>query len=196
VAPPPAGPISYFGRWVGGYGIGTNIPPPTPPAKKVVGWFEESDKRRRYPAELERRLQTQWAKFAKDEDDKFLELAPEMANKDTSAKVAKQAAEYLEDVGFSSNDISSLWEGRVSVSLRDHRLQLVIRDALRYREAKSAVPKAKAPAPAARVQRPGTPAERASDSDVRLGDLNKQLNTSGKWKDGAELLIAMRNARR
>jgi len=140
--------------------------------------------------------QTQWAKWATDEDNKFLEAAPEMANKETAAKVTKQATDLLTNLGFSESDIGNLWSGRNNVSLRDHRMQLLIRDAMRYREAKAAVPKAAVAKPVAKVQRPGTPAERATDRDAQLTGLDKTLEESGSIKDGLALLVARRGGRR
>ena len=75
-------------------------------------------------------------------------------------------------------------------------MQLLIRDAMRYREAKAAVPKAAAPKPVAKVQRPGTPAERATERDTQLTGLDKTLEDSGSIKDGLALLVARRSGRR
>lgn len=136
--------------------------------------------------------QTQWGKFAKDEDQKFLDASPDMANKETADKVSRGAITLLEDMGFSQEDLGKLWSGQASVSLRDHRLQLIIRDALRYREAKTAVPKAKVAPVAPRVQRPGSPVERVRDSERANAALDKRLDSTGSWKDAAELLMARR----
>ena len=136
--------------------------------------------------------QTQWGRFAKDEDAKFMDASPDMTDQKTADKVAKGAIALLEDIGFSQDDLGRLWSGQASVSLRDHRLQLIIRDALRYREAKTALPKARVAPVAPRVQRPGSPVERARDSSSALSALDKKLDSSGKWKDAAELLIARR----
>ena len=144
----------------------------------------------------QQQYQTEWAKWATDEDNKFLDAAPEMANKETAAKVTKQATDLLTTLGFSESDIGNLWSGRNNVSLRDHRVQLLIRDAMRYREAKAAVPKAAAPKPVAKVQRPGTPAERATERDTQLTGLDKTLEDSGSIKDGLALLVARRSGRR
>ena len=137
---------------------------------------------------------TKWAQFAKDEDAKFLQAAPEMASGDTATKVAKSSIELLKDKGFTDTDLGKLWNGEASLSLRDHRVQLLIRDAVRYRDAQ-AVAKAKVSKPVPNVQRPGTAPQRAPDRDVHLAQLSKQLDQSGSWKDAARLLMAQRSAR-
>ncbi len=114
--------------------------------------------------------------------------------------IATKAVETLRDTGFSDDDLNKLWSGQASVSLRDHRMQLLIRDAARYRAAKAGVPAKKAALPPSRTLRPGTPAERASDAEVNLDSLSKQLDANNSGYRGArvaaDLLIARRSARR
>lgn len=137
-----------------------------------------------------------WSQFAKDEDNKFAAQATEMSNPAEAQKIATAAVTLLRDTGFSDDDLNKLWQGQASVSLRDHRLQLIIRDAVRYREAKTSGSARKVVAPPPKVLRPGTPAEKASERDQGLERLNNKLNDTGKWKDAAELLLARRAARR
>ncbi len=139
---------------------------------------------------------TKWNQFAQKEDNLFAEQATEMNDPAQAREIATKAVETLRDTGFSDDDLNKLWSGQASVSLRDHRMQLLIRDAARYRAAKAGVPAKKAALPASRTLRPGTPTERASDAQVNLDSLTKNLEASGKWKDGAELLLARRAARR
>ena len=137
-----------------------------------------------------------WNQFAQNEDNLFAAQATEMSDPVQARDIATKAAETLRETGFSDDDLNKLWSGQASVSLRDHRMQLLIRDAARYRAAMAGVPAKKAALPASKTLRPGTPQERASDALVNLDSLNKQLESSGKWKDGAELLLARRAARR
>jgi len=134
---------------------------------------------------------TKWAEFASKEDAKFIELAPEMADKEKATKVADASVALLKDLGFSDQDLGKLWNGEASLSLRDHRAQLLIRDAARYREAQKAV---KAPVKAVpQVQRPGVAKPKGADDDLRIKHLSDKLESSGSWKDAAELLIAQRS---
>jgi len=141
--------------------------------------------------------QSEWTKWAKAEDDKFMQAAPEMANKETAEKATKGARDLLNNLGFSNDDIENLWSGKNNLSLRDHRTQLLIRDAARYREAKAAVPRAAVPKPVPKVQRPGTPVERASDVDAQLSAMNKRLDSGeASWKEAGDYLVALRSAHR
>ncbi len=137
-----------------------------------------------------------WNQFATAEDVKFAAQATEMHNPDEAHRIATAAVTLLRDTGFTDDDLNKLWSGQASVSLRDHRMQLIIRDAARYRQAKASAPTRKAALPASKTLRPGTPAERASDKQVELSSLDKRLNESGKWRDAADLLIARRSGRR
>lgn len=140
-------------------------------------------------------FRTKWDQFAKDEDAKFLDAAPELSDSAVAKKVADGSLSMLKDIGFTESDLSKLWNGEASLSLRDHRAQLLIRDALRYRQAQTAA-KSKTLKPVPVVQRPGSPAARAPESDIRIQNLNKQFDKTASWKDAAELLIAQRSARR
>ncbi len=137
-----------------------------------------------------------WQQFAQAEDNLFAAQATEMNDPVQAKEIATKAIETLRDTGFSDDDLNKLWSGQASVSLRDHRMQLLIRDATRYRAAKAGAPAKKATPQASKTLRPGTPSERASDAQVNLDSLNKNLDSRGHWKDGAELLIARRAARR
>jgi len=133
---------------------------------------------------------TKWAEFASKEDAKFIELAPEMADKEKATKVADASVALLKDLGFSDQDLGKLWNGEASLSLRDHRAQLLIRDAARYREAQKAV---KAPVKAVpQVQRPGVAKPKGADDDLRLKNLEQQLERTGNLRDAANFLVARR----
>ena len=139
-------------------------------------------------------FENQWAEFASKEDAKFIEAAPEMADKDKASKIADASVAMLKNVGFTEQDLAKLWQGKASVSLRDSRVQLLIRDAVRYREAQKAV---KATVKIVQqVQRPGVANARGADADLRIKNLDTQLERSGNWKDAADLLIAQRSKRK
>ena len=150
-------------------------------------------------AEAQQRAQQdfrgKWDKFAKDEDSRFLEAAPEMQDEARASVVRNRSLSLLKDIGFTDEDLSKLWNGEVSLSLRDHRAQLLIRDAVRYRDAQN-VARTKAVKSVPTVQRPGSPAARMPEADIRNRQLEQQFNKSTSWKDAAELLIARRNTRR
>jgi len=138
---------------------------------------------------------SKWEDFARTEDAKFVELAPEMANKERAQKVADASISILKDIGFSEQDLSKLWNGEASLSLRDHRAQLILLKAAKYDEAIAASKTKVAAKPIPPVQKPGTSQARASDDDVRVKQLNDKLDKSGNWKDAAALIMARRASR-
>ena len=101
-----------------------------------------------------------FVEFAKKEDAAFTERAPEAKDPKAFEKVQKGAVDLLKDVGFTDEELGQGWHGQRDFSLRDHRVQLLIRDAYLYREnqarqkeaAKKMASQKKQPSP---VQRPG-----------------------------------------
>ena len=138
--------------------------------------------------------QHNWSSFAQQQDALLLEKAPELADRAQLAKVADGAMGVLRDLGFNDQELSDLWNGRGAMSLRDHRVQLLIRDGVRYRDAHVAARSAAA-RPVPSVQRPGVAAPRGAEADARLSALNSKLEQSGSLKDAAALLVAQRHAR-
>jgi hypothetical protein len=136
-----------------------------------------------------------WRTFVADEDARFRERAPELAGGEALAKTARSAADMLKDLGFSDGELGEMWNGQRSLSLRDHRIQLLIRDGVRFREAQAAAKKPQ-PRPVPDVQRPGPAPARNADADGRVKDLTERLNASGNLRDAAALLVARRAAQR
>ncbi len=142
-------------------------------------------------ARAQQEFRTKWDKFAKDEDGRFSEIVGDVPDQMRAGSVKMLQDSYH----FSDEDLSKLWNGEVSLSLRDHRAQLLIRDAYLYRQAQK-VAKQKTVKPVPTVQRPGSPAARMPEADIQDKRLNAQLDKTGSWKDAAELLLARRSARR
>jgi hypothetical protein len=137
--------------------------------------------------------QSQWSKFAQEQDAKFAESVPEAKDPAKLTKLANSGRELLNDLGFTQSELDKLWSGENSVSLRDARIQRLVVDAIRYREAKAAVPKAAAKT-VPHVQRPGSPALHARDTDTAIAARDKAFNNKPDWRNAAELLIARRAA--
>lgn len=159
--------------------------------KKVAAVTQEVNAARERQAN---EFRSKWSEFASGEDQKLLEKAPELADKTRSQKIADSAVAVLKDIGFSEQDLASAWNGESSVSLRDHRIQLLILDAMKYREAKATASK-----PAVKqvppVQRPGVAkvAVTAAQADVEAAQ--KRFNKSGSLKDAQALRVAQQRAR-
>jgi len=133
-----------------------------------------------------------WAKFAQTEDAKFEKLAPEMADRQSSQRLADATVSTLRGVGFSNEDLQKAWNGDASISLRDHRAQLLLRKAALYDSAQAAASQ-KVVRDIPKVQRPGVSGFRADEhSASELATLSNRLRQTGNWKDAAKFLAARR----
>src|SRR5215472_7564159 len=137
---------------------------------------------------------TQFVEFAKREDDLFKEKVPDMADDTKAAQLQRQALAVLSDLGFDEAELVPLWNGQKELSLRDHRLQLLIRDATLWREAEKKA-KAAATKPVPPVQRPGAATSRQGTDEARVQHLTQRLEQTGSLRDAAALLRARRAAR-
>ncbi len=138
--------------------------------------------------------QTQWSEFTKRQDELFLEKASEMSDKAVASKLQSAAVDVLKEVGFTDDELGKLWNGQASVSLRDHRVQLLIRDGVRYREAQQKA-KAAVAKPVPQVQRPGVAQGANASREAHIQSLETRLSQTGSAKDAAALLRARRAAR-
>ncbi len=136
----------------------------------------------------------QFTDFAKREDHLFKEKVPDMADEAKAAELQKKALAVLSDLGFDEAELAQSWNGQKDLSLRDHRVQLLIRDATLWREAQAKA-KAAATRPVPPVQRPGAATARAGTDEARVQHLTERLEQTGSLKDAAALLRARRAAR-
>jgi hypothetical protein len=137
----------------------------------------------------------QFAEFAKRQDDLFKEKVPDMADDAKAAELQKKALVVLSDLGFDEAELVPLWNGQKELSLRDHRLQLLIRDATLWREAEKKA-KAAAVKPVPPVQRPGAATPRQGTDEARVQHLTQRLEQTGSLRDAAALVRARRAAAR
>jgi hypothetical protein len=139
--------------------------------------------------------QQNFAAFAKRQDELLTEKAPDMADTARAAELQSAALTMLKAIGFSERELSDSFSGKLKLPIRDHRLQLLVHDALLWRDAQE-----KAKAAAAKsvppVQRPGVAQPRGAAQDAQIQNLTKRLETSGSLKDAAALLRARRAAAR
>jgi NTP pyrophosphatase (non-canonical NTP hydrolase) len=102
-----------------------------------------------------------WQSFANEQDQIFSEKYPD-------AKSLKDAAvNYLKEVGFQHQEIAQSWNTPL---WRDHRMQGVILDAVKYRQAKAKADQAKK-APVPTVQKPGVSAPKANPAQAQISEL-------------------------
>ena len=133
--------------------------------------------------------------FGKRQDELFVEKVPEFADPAKAAKLADAAVAVLKDVGFTDQEMALLWTGQARIPLRDHRMQLLIVDGIKFREAQQKAKQAVAK-PVPPVQRPGVSQPRGAAQDAAIQALSKRLETSGNLKDAAALIAARRKAAR
>jgi hypothetical protein len=138
---------------------------------------------------------TQFVDFAKRQDDLFKEKVPDMADEAKSAELQRRALGVLGELGFDEAELIPLWNGHKELSLRDHRLQLLIRDATLWREAQAKA-KAAATKPVPPVQRPGAATPRQGTDEARVQHLTQRLEQTGSLRDAAALVRARRTAAR
>jgi hypothetical protein len=143
--------------------------------------------------------QQKFSEFASAEDKLFAERVPDMADPDKAAKLQTAALAVLKDLGFDDAELGQSWNGTKDFSLRDHRVQLLIRDAVAWRDAQA---KAKAAVikPVPPVQRPGVAQSRqTAGAEAIIAGLQKQLETASGMnatKIAAEIVRTRRAAAR
>jgi hypothetical protein len=133
--------------------------------------------------------------FVKREQDLLIEKVPEVADPAQRSKLEHAALGMLRDLGFSDTELSALYHGRADLSLHDHRLQMLIRDGVRFRDAQKAAKEASTK-PVPPVQRPGVAQPRGAAQDAVVQNLTKRLDQTGTLKDAARLVAERRKAAR
>jgi hypothetical protein len=141
--------------------------------------------------------QDKFAAFVRAEDEALRGKLPDMADPAKAEALQKACLATLTGLGFAEAELAQSWQGQKDLSLRDHRVQLLIRDATLWREAQ-----AKAKAAATRqvppVQRPGTARPAGEAQTQQIENLSKRLETASgvnALRAGADLLKARRAAR-
>jgi hypothetical protein len=112
--------------------------------------------------------QREWATYSRDEDAKFEQLAPEMADPERARTLRENASKMMTDVGFKEEELRAAMEGRAGFYVKDHRVQLLIRDAALWREAQAKAKQARQ-APVPPVLKPGT--ARSTSADASAADI-------------------------
>lgn len=115
--------------------------------------------------------------FMKTESEKFAEIVPEIADETQRTKLQSAAVSVLKDIGFKDEELGAFWNGEKDVSIHDHRFQLLIRDAVKFREAQKQASAVKAK-PLPPVQRPGVAKPAGTDKATQIQALEQQLSKS------------------
>jgi hypothetical protein len=134
--------------------------------------------------------------FRNEETQRFLEKAPEFSDPVKAPKYQAQARDYLlKEIGVPEAKLAAMYNGQASFSIHDHQFQLIVRDALKYREAKTAVTNKKpAPKPSSPpAQKPGVSVSQGEVRSAQVDVLNKNLDKTGSREAAFHLLRATRS---
>lgn len=120
--------------------------------------------------------QKEFAKYLEDEGKKLVNAVPEWADSKTKTKETQGIKEYLKSQGFNDADVQQVY---------DHRLVLVARDAMRYRELKAKQPAlTKKVNEAPKLAKPGAQKSSADNEQAVYQEQRKQLKKTGKVPRG------------
>ena len=141
--------------------------------------------------------QQKFSEFAQREDASLKEKLPDMADADKAAKLQNACLAALKDLGFEETELVQSWHGQKDLSLRDHRVQLLIRDATLWREAQQKAKSAQT-RPVPPVQRPGVAQPKGGVQAAQIQNLTQQLDNAkgvNALRAAADLVKARRAAR-
>lgn len=143
--------------------------------------------------EHERRAQFQT--WASQQDASFNDRHPELRDETAKRHARDLVLRHATAEGLTVDELARLWSGEGALSLRDARVQSMMLDAARYREAMAAARNAtKANLPP--VQRPGVAQPHGSRHAGELDTLQGAFKSNPTARAGAALLAARRAARR
>ena len=132
---------------------------------------------------------TAWAKHVEAENAKVAELHPELADAKNAERLQKAAIDLLEDKGFTSDELTRLANGDDKLSIYDHRVQSLIIDGVKFRQAKAA-PSKVVPATVPKVERPGVARAPGSSASDKIQALTKQFNANPSVENATALRLA------
>lgn len=154
----------------------------------------------RVAQEQQQQTAQQFQEYVAAETQRFLENAPEFADQKQAPQLQAEVRSMLvDDYRIAPEELNAVWNG-APMSFHDHRVQLIVRDALRYRQvvAKASTGKTKAPPKPASPppQRPGTQPAKGEVKNQALDRLDKKLSSSNSRADALALMAARRQAPR
>jgi len=125
-------------------------------------------------AQRQTRDREQFETWSKEQDQQFEKLFPEFSDKDKAGKARDGIMSYLTDaVGVPKDVLPKLWAS--DPLFRDHRMQRVVYDAMRWNAAQQKAKEA-VQAPKPPVQRPGVTAPRGASHQGAIEAAQARLN--------------------
>ncbi len=162
---------------------------------QVYQWKMQATQQELQQAEQRKTQETQskWTEHVQAESAKFAESLPD-ADKAKLQQFTVDAPKFLGEKGFTDQELANYASGKDRLSIYDHRVQSLILDGMKYREAQNAKPVALAK-PVPPVQRPGVAQPRGSVQSEAFTKTSAKIdNGAGDHRDLSALLGAMRRA--
>ena len=129
------------------------------------------------------------------EQSALAEKVPEFADPVQRSRLEHAAVGMMDGFRFSDQELAELYAGHRDSNLHHHRLQLIIRDGVRFRDAQKAA-KLASTKPVPPVQLLGVAQPRGAAQDAVVQNLTKRLDQTGNLKDAARLIAERRKAAR
>jgi hypothetical protein len=145
--------------------------------KRVEKFENKSKKAKQYKEQTQKKLLDKQNEIIKKEIESYPEVIPEWHDEKVRDKDFKEMAGYLKGLGFSDDELGSIY---------DRRLVKAFREAAKYNSLKSAQIEHKRVKTAPKTQRPGT----AEKEPLKTNSARDRLKKSGKIQDAQQALKA------
>lgn len=129
--------------------------------------------------QLQKSQQEQFQKYLHEQEKQMYLKMPEMKDAEKATVVRNDMKRYLADTGYSSQEVANL---------TDHRMLLILRDAMAYRRLQSSKPGInKKVSNAPRVVKAGTAKSKGEKFEIKRNEGLKRLKKSGSVRDAAAI---------
>jgi hypothetical protein len=140
-------------------------------------------------------VRSRWHAYREQNDNLAQERIAELRDPKQSAAFRSATRAALKDLGFSENELTAAWDGRTGFSLRDYRVQAMVADGVRWRQAQAKANQVtRAPLPP--VQRPGVARPRGADSEADFARLERALDGAGNVRAALRAATKLTQAKR
>tara|TARA_R110000803_G_scaffold182408_1_gene244753 strand:+ start:1663 stop:2661 length:999 start_codon:yes stop_codon:yes gene_type:complete len=132
--------------------------------------------------QIQHQSSVQYDKYVANEEKQMFIKMPEMKDVAKATEVKVNMKTYLSDQGYGSQEIANL---------TDHRMLLILKDAMAYRQLQKSKPGlVKRVSDAPRVLRSGTAKTKGERRELANSENKKRLAKSGRWQDAVSVFRA------
>ena len=129
--------------------------------------------------QIHQQQQSEYQKYVSEQEKQMFIKMPEMKDAAKSTEIRQGMKTYLSDQGYMDQEIAGL---------TDHRMLLILKDAMAYRRLQKTKPGImKKVADAPKVLRSGTAKTKGERREMAVNDNKKRLAKSGRWQDAAAI---------